>query len=239
MTVKNQAESAAAKSKRAGRRGVAVGPDESRAAADGPGPGAMLLYEPSDEDHLETGGMFETASGVAGSFRRAAGSGRDKTKEKAINAAYRRSPTLRRTQISLRPRWSILKEERLATVFGSYVCGDDVFKIDLPAIVNVDEWLERAAARALAMAENDTAQIETHEQQIAWIESQMAGYPTYSIFGIICKLMIWRRRNKDLLASNSDGADPHRLALAAYADLIRLTGFHSVACCEDYEDGVL
>lgn len=236
MTVKRRESCAVAKCKdRNGASGERIERSSAVVALDH----AADLHFETPEDGRAMGGLSEAPPGAASSFHRPAAARRDKVKEKAIDAAYRRSKTLARTSTPLRIRWSILGEAKLATVFGSYVRGDDVFKIDLSAIVNVDEWLERDAALALAELAKDTAEIEDHRQQIAWIESQMADYPAHSIFGVICKLMIWRRKNRDLLASTGAGAEMHRLAYAAYADLIRMTGFLSVACAEDREDGVL
>ena len=196
-------------------------------------------YEPPEVHAQSNDAMRDAQVGAFNSFRGKDGSGRDRTKEKAIAAAYRRSKTVRHAQPPLRQRWSILREERLATVFGTYVRGEDIFRIDLAAIVNVDEWLERHAALALAQARQNNVDIEEHQNQIDWIESQMAGYPAQSIFGVICKLMIWRRKNLGLSASGCAEGEPHRLACSAYVDLLRLTGFLSIACEEDRLEGFL
>lgn len=237
MTVKRKGKCAAAK-----LTGLLRNPDKPCkriAGADLCSDDNPSLYDFPKVGAHTNNGMDEAQLGGASLLRGKSGSSRDKTKEKAIAAAYRRSRTLRQAQPALRQRWSILGEERLATVFGTYMRGEDVFRIDLAAIVNVDEWLERHAALALAEAESDTAQIEEHLKQIAWIESQMAAYPAHSIFGIICKLMIWRRKNKGLLGSSCAEGETHRLARSAYADLIRLTGFLSIACEDDRLEGIL
>lgn len=238
MTVKRQGRSGVAKRNRTDRTRASVKKIEYTASADVLDSAADLLYEPSDGCYA-TRGLSEAPLSAIGPLRRHGAAHHDKVKEKAINAAYRRSRTLARSSPPLRMRWSVLGEEKLATVFGSYLRGDDVFKIDLSAIVNVDEWLERDAALAIAEEAKDDVEVEEHRQQIDWIESQMADYPAHSIFGVICKLMIWRRKNKDLLCSTGAEAEMHRLAYAAYADLIRLTGFLSVACTEDRDDGIL
>lgn len=237
MTVKRKQNCAA--TRRTDRRRNPDRPRKKIAGADLCSHDKPLLYDFPKVNAHTNNGMGEAQHGGASLFRGKAESSRDKTKEKAIAAAYRRSRTLRQAQPALRHRWSILGEERLATVFGTYIRGEDVFRIDLAAIVNVDEWLERHSALALAETEKDTAQIEEHQKQIAWIESQMAAYPAHSIFGVICKLMIWRRKNKGLLGSSCAEADMHRLAHSAYADLIRLTGFISIACEDDRLEGIL
>ncbi|MCP5432661.1 MAG: hypothetical protein H6923_05250 [Alphaproteobacteria bacterium] len=196
-------------------------------------------HESTETSAYWNDGMCEPQVGALNFFQGKEAARRDRTKEKAIAAAYRRSKTLRQAQPALRQRWSILREERLATVFGTYVRGEDVFKIDLAAIVNVDEWLERHAALALAQAGKKIVEVQEHRDQIDWIESQMADYPAQSIFGVICKLMIWRRKNIDLPASDRAEGETHRLACSAYGDLLRLTGFLSIACDEDRLEGFL
>lgn len=198
-----------------------------------------LRREPPEDVGGDFGGMAEAQAYFTGPCPRQIRGGRDKVKDKTINTAYRKSKILKRLDRSTRRRWSIVKEEKLAAVFGTYVRGEDVFNIDLAAIVNVDEWLECEAELNEAIRQNDQVQIEQLESEIAWIESQMYSYPAHSIFGIICKLMVWRRKNKDLLAAPMEEGDAHRLAHAAYADLIRLTGFFSVATVEDREAGLL
>lgn len=214
-------------------------PDERQTAAAPRTKSKAPNHESTEASAYWNDGMCEPQVGAFNSFRGKETARRDRTKEKAIAAAYRRSKTLQQAQPALRQRWSILQEERLATVFGTYVRGEDVFKIDLAAIVNVDEWLERHAALALAQTGQYNADIEEHRNQIAWIEAQMADYPAQSIFGVICKLMIWRRKNIDLPASDRAEGETHRLACSAYGDLLRLTGFLSIACEEDRLEGFL
>lgn len=192
-----------------------------------------------EEDSNSVAGLFESAARVAGDPKFGRRAAKDGDQENAINAVYGKSSTLAKFDEQLRPRWSIVKEERLAEIFGTYVGGEEIFKIDLPSILNVDEWCECEAQLQKSLADKELSRAREIRAEMDWIEDGMSAYPAHSIFGIICKLMVWRRKNGDLLKSGGEEARRHRLAHAAYADLIRLTGFLSVACKEDVDGAVL
>ena len=148
--------------------------------------------------------------------------------------AYSESRILRKFHPHLRGHWSACRVKTLAEVIGPWR-RYDVFNIDLPSLLKVDEWLEceaQLSARAGKRTDTEKAAIKADAE---WIEDSLSDGPASTIFGVIAKLMIWRRKNATYLARNPAFARRHRLAYAAYADLIRLTGLLALAIKDDEE----
>lgn len=148
--------------------------------------------------------------------------------------AYGESLVLRKFSSHYREPWSISRLPRLGDVVGPWR-RHDVTNIDLPSLLKVDEWCECEAQ--LRVRRKSLTEAETRELKIdiAWQEMQLADCPADTIFGVIAKLMVWRRKNADLLARDLESDRLHALAFAAYTDLIRLTGLFALAIDADRE----
>lgn len=155
------------------------------------------------------------------------------SKQVQIDKAYRTSESLSKYVTQLRDSWSVLKHERLAEIFGTYASKHDLWRIDLPMILQVDEWLEHQAQRT-----QKPDLITDATNHMTDIEESLFLFPATSIFGVICKLLIWTRLNEKNLDYQTLGESDHKLAYAAYCDLINLTGFYSIASPLDIKNGL-
>jgi hypothetical protein len=175
-------------------------------------------------------GRIYDASPETQGFSRFAGAERDWR----IYCAYGESLVLRKFSPHYREPWSISRLPRLADVLGPWR-RHDVANIDLPSLLKVDEWCECEAqlrVRRKSLTEAETRELKT---DIAWQEMQLADCPADTIFGVIAKLMIWRRKNAESLKRDLASDRLHALAFSAYTDLIRLTGLFALAIEADRE----
>lgn len=159
-------------------------------------------------------------------------------RDQQVNHAYRESILLEALKPHLRDGWSLSREKRLADILGPWR-RDDVCEIDLPSLLKVDEWVECQAQLLLRDRELSIQQRREIAANAAWVEAQLADCPAQTIFGIIAKLMVWRRRHARQLAYDKGFQRRHALAYAAYADLIRLTGLYSLTLKEDRDAGLV
>jgi hypothetical protein len=159
-----------------------------------------------------------------------------RVRDQQVDQAYRESILLEALKPHLRDRWSACRVKRLADILGPWR-RHDVTIIDLPSLVKVDEWLEckTQLVRRPALSDQQRRDLEL---SVAWVEAQFADCPAGTIFGVIAKLMIWRRRHARTLAHDKSFQRRHALAFAAYADLIRLTGLYSLTINDDRDAGI-
>jgi hypothetical protein len=151
-----------------------------------------------------------------------------------VYCAYAESVVLQKFRSNLREPWSICRLQRLADVLGPWR-RHDVTNIDLPSLLKVDEWCECDAQlreRRKTISESEARNIKA---DVAWLEAQLADCPADTIFGVIAKLMVWRRKNARLLSADAKAGGRHALAFSAYVDLIRLTGLFALAIEADRE----
>jgi hypothetical protein len=151
-----------------------------------------------------------------------------------VYCAYTESIVLQKFKFSRRDPWGICKLARLADVLGPWR-RHDVSNIDLPSLLKVDEWCEGEAQLREERKSLSEAESREIKADIAWVEMQLADCPADTIFGVIAKLMVWRRKNARLLATDARAKGRHTLAFSAYADLIRLTGLFALAIEADRE----
>jgi hypothetical protein len=151
-----------------------------------------------------------------------------------IYCAYAESAILTKYAPSRRRPWSISKLPQLADVLGPWQ-RRGVSSIDLPSLIKVDEWCECEAQlreRSGTLSEDEARDVKA---EIAWLEAQLADCPAETVFGVIAKMMVWRRKNARMLCAQSATGVRHALAFSAYADLIRLTGLFALATEADRE----
>lgn len=182
---------------------------------------------PSEDAFSEKGRSFDEAQAQSRHMR-VGGVLRDYM----TNVAYHESRILAKFKRHGRDPWSIDKMSRLADVIGPWR-RDDVAEIDLASLLKVDEWCECQAQLGSSGDTLTERTIAAIKADAAWLEMQLADCPAQTIFGVIAKLMVWRRKNARLLASDQYFGKRHALAYAAYADLFRLTGLIALTTAED------
>jgi hypothetical protein len=201
--------------------------------------GSQRFDEPGDDvapapEALDRYRRFAEALSSGLSFDDACGQSRDQQ----IYHAYHESILLAAFKPQVRDGWSVCREKRLADILGPWR-RYDVLDIDIPSLVKVDEWVECQAQLLQRGRELSDRQKSEIERTVAWVEAQLADCPATTIFGVIAKLMVWRRRHARALAHDRDFQRRHALAFAAYGDLIRLTGLYSLTVKEDRDAGLV
>lgn len=193
-------------------------------------------FDPSaaPEGLADVGRRYD-ASPDARQFARFAGAERDWR----TYCTYGESLVLQKFSPHCREPWSISRLPRLADVLGPWR-RYDVTNIDLPSLLKVDEWCECEAQLRVRRKSLTEAEARDLRTDIAWQEMQLADCPADTIFGVIAKLMVWRRKNADLLERDLASDRLHALAYAAYTDLIKLTGLFALAIDADreYDNGL-
>ena len=159
---------------------------------------------------------------------------------KSISSVYDDSKILREFFPHLRRKWSIYQYERIADVFESNSELEPLQRQDLPFILNVDEWLEcHAQASARHTHRVDKAKQKDAKLYCNDIEDTMSAYPAHTVFGVLCKLIVWREKNAKRLSMRTRFYEQNRIAYSAYGDLISLCGLLSLATKTDIKDGVV
>lgn len=134
-----------------------------------------------------------------------------------------------------RERWSVLGDTKLQSIFEcSRPCESEFTCIDQPTAIMVDEWKEASMQHQLALESNDRNAQKKAARILYDVEQSLIFYPSHTVFGILCKMMIWREKAHDQIKGLKENS-AIALAYSAYGDILRLTRLRTLAVQKDFE----